>query len=638
MEADGFSPQDADAIFGLAERLTGNSVRGKLALANVARRLEVTGCESLFEYLRFVETRAEELPYLISALLVHTTSFFREEPHFAHFQEFLEATRGRFTTRKPLRFLSAACSTGEEVYSFGLVLERFRRKNPGFDYVLEGRDIDQLCLAKCRQAVYPRSESARIPEEYRALVLEGSGKSDGLFTVDEQIRRRCRFQAWNLVKLGRDALQEPPFDFIACRNVLIYFAPEVVERVVGAMFRLLAKDGLLCLGHSESLESSRYGLVPRGNSIYEAGTAAAAQGPGPAMARRKKVLVVDDSASVRRIIARLIESAPELEAVTAASADEATRVLSEQTVELITLDLNMPEKDGLTWLKERRAMGLGTPVVIISDDYPSQAAATLGALENGAQDYFHKGNVVSNREEILGRLRGLMEGTEAGGGALAVSDQAIGRQALRRPELILIGASIGGPEALGRLLGSFPPDAPPVLVVQHISENFSRAFARHLSGLSGLRLVKPAEGLRLERGCLYMADGDFHLGARHAAGGYEAVVSSAGPIKGHRPSVDFLFRSVAEPSSGRYGCERVFAAILTGMGADGAEGLLALRKAGAMTFAQERSSCVVFGMPREAIRLGAAGGTGTILDIRRQLEAALLAPAEASAGLARVEG
>ena len=194
-----------------------------------------------------------------------------------------------------------------------------------------------------------------------------------------------------------------------------------------------------------------------------------------------------------------------------------------------------------------------------------------------------------------------------------------GKLRLRKPELCLIGASIGGPDALAKLVKDLPKDLPPLVIAQHISVNFAQAFAEHLAKVSGLKLPKPTHGMPLENGNLYMAGGDYHVGVKRRQGKFYLVMADSPPVKRHRPSIDYMFSSLGEPSGG----ERIFAAILTGMGADGAEGILKLRKSGAMTFAQEPKSCVVFGMAKEAVKLGAITYLGTVPDIRRQLDLAL---------------
>ena len=637
MDSSNLSLQDADAVFTLSERLTGNSTRNNLTLVNVARRMQVTGRATLFEYLRFAETTPEEMPHLISALLVHTTGWFREEPHLTGLRAWLEENKGRFSAQRPFRILSAACSTGEEVWSIGLVLEAHRQANPGFEYVIEGRDIDVLCVNRASKAVYPAREMEKIPGSFRGFLLEGSGRTEGLFTLSPEIRRRCRFSTWNLLRVPRATDPDVRFDWIFCRNVLIYFSASLVEKVIAALLQWLGQGGVLCVGHSESFDHGKLRLSVMGHSLYQraraepprppqmAGAGADAPSVAPDAAVKAaptgkiRVLIVDDSASVRTIIGKMLE-ADDFAVFFAESAEKASEFLASGTVDLITLDLTLPGMDGRTWLNQQRNLGMELPVVIISEDYPSEALTVFGALEGGAQDYFHKGQVLSHRGEILERFRELVRSHRDrkayGAQPIAFGD----RLRLRRPELVLVGASIGGPDALQRLLREMGPECPPLLVVQHISPHFAKPFAERLAGVAGVRLPEPMDGVVLEKGSLYMVDSDRHIGVRRAGDDYILTVSDAQPVAGHRPSVDFLFRSAAAMGA----AEHVFAAILTGMGTDGAKGMSDLKRAGAMTFAQGPETSVVYGMAKEAVRLGGVDYVGDVADIRFQLDLALL--------------
>ncbi len=633
MDSSSIRLQDADAIFTLSERLTGNSSRNNLTLVNVARRMQITGHDTLFEYLRFTENTPEEMPHLISSLLVHTTSWFREESHMTGLVAWLEDNKGRFNAQRPLRILSAACSTGEEVWTLGLVLEAHRQVNPGFEYSIEGRDIDVLCVNRAAKAVYPAREMEKIPERYRNFLLEGSGRTQGLFTLSAEIRHRCRFSTWNLLRIPAVSDSDARFDWVFCRNVLIYFTPSLAERVIGALLGWLGQEGVLCVGHVESIDHGKLRLRAMGHSLYhrirvEPPRPPQMRGseppPPPNVAERAarsgkiRVLIIEDSASVRAIIGRMLE-ADDFTVFFAESAEKASEFLSANSVDLVTLDLTLPGIDGRTWLNQQRNLGMELPVVIISEDYPSEAISVFGALEGGAQDYFHKGQVLSHRGEILERFRELVR-SQRDRKVMSSSPIALGdRLRLRRPDLVLVGASIGGPDALQRLLHEVGPESPPLIVVQHISPHFAKPFAERLAGVAGVRMPEPIDGIVLEKGCLYMIDGDRHIGVRRADKDYILTVSDEQPLGGHRPSVDFLFRSGAAMGN----AENVFAVILTGMGTDGAKGMADLKRAGAMTFAQGPETSVVYGMAKEAVRLGGVDYVGDVADIRFQLELAL---------------
>jgi two-component system chemotaxis response regulator CheB len=290
--------------------------------------------------------------------------------------------------------------------------------------------------------------------------------------------------------------------------------------------------------------------------------------------------------------------------------------LEHNSVDLITLDVTMPGLDGPTWLNSRRHAGLGVPVVIVSECGPARAGAILGALENGAQDYIEKSTINSPdfAEKLLAISKSYRLQVLTGAPVLRVPPT---RSMVRRdrPDLILVGASTGGTEAVMRLLESMPSDAPPIVIVQHISPFFARAFAHRVAQHAHLQVGVCAEGTLLEAGHVYVADDDRHIGVGGRKGRLSIVRSDGPPINRHRPSVDFLFKSAAVLSN-----VHVSAVLLTGMGSDGAEGMRELHDRGAVTFCQDERSCVVFGMPREAIALGAADVIASPEEIRYQLE------------------
>ncbi|MBX7144663.1 MAG: response regulator [Oligoflexia bacterium] len=613
----GFTQAEQECIYKLAEGLTGTcqsgNMRRDVILTNVRRRMHALGLESLSEYLERAAEDGVEHSELLSALTIHTTSWFREMPHFRTIEAEL-SKEGAALSRKCVRLLSAACSSGQEVYSFAILFESLRTKFPGFEYELVGFDLDPLSVSSAEAAIYPLTELSQIPKEWQRFVLKGQGPSEGLFTLTRDIRSRCSFETGSLKDLTK--WQGKQFDFVVCRNVLIYFTEPEVERIVRDLSGLLSEHGRLMLGHSEGIDSRKLGLQLLGGSIYARISAGPSQHDN--VAGRRKVLVIDDSPTIRQTLVKLVDG-NEYAAVGVSSADEASEFLKENQVDIITLDLHMPGMSGQTWLRMQRAKGMRVPVVVVSGASPQEAMEVLGALENGAQDYIEKGVLQKDREEVMARIRALVE-KQAG----AVSENLSGVGAVKncltinRPDVICLGASTGGTEALALLLKSMPPRCPPVLVVQHISPSFCKPFAERLAHTSGLLLGSSIDGAVLQPGSIYLAHSDYHIGVKQRGKDLVLITADSPPVNRHRPSVDFLFQSAANLSK----C-KVFAAILTGMGADGARGLLELSKRGAMTLAQNEDSCVVFGMPREAIRMGAAQFVGDTGEIRRQMDAAI---------------
>lgn len=268
-----FSDGDRQLIVALTNRLTGASpeTQPKLesSLVNIRRRMEVTQCKSLHEYLSIVEDSAEELAHFISAVTIHTTSWFREKPHFERLLQMANAAASEFQEGKrtqPFRVLSAGCSTGEEAYSMALVLEEVRLQGRGLDYVIEGWDVDPISVSRAKQAIYNANGLKEFPASARKFLCVGTGRTQGLFTFDKSLRDRCHFFRRSL--LTSEGNKSADFDVIFCRNVLIYFNLETVKEIIERLVSRLKAEGHLCLGHSESIEASRYSLTALGNATY----------------------------------------------------------------------------------------------------------------------------------------------------------------------------------------------------------------------------------------------------------------------------------------------------------------------------------------------------------------------------------
>ena len=326
--------------------------------------------------------------------------------------------------------------------------------------------------------------------------------------------------------------------------------------------------------------------------------------------RKIRVLVVDDSALVRKLLRAILERDPEIEVVdTAADPFEAREKIKALSPDVITLDVEMPKMDGLTFL--RNLMRLRPmPVVMVSSLTEEKADITMAALEAGAVDYVSKPKIgvagglnamaeelctkvkVASRARVRYRERPRSEKQQklAASSPLKTTDR-----------VIAIGASTGGTEAIADVLASLPPDSPAVLIAQHIPALFSGRFAQRLDGISPLSVREATDGEAVLIGHTYLAPGDHHLRLVRSGAKYYCQVSSDPEVNRHRPSVDVLFRSVADQAGAN-----AVGVLLTGMGADGADGLLEMRKAGASTLAQDRETSVVWGMPGEAVKRGAA--------------------------------
>jgi two-component system chemotaxis response regulator CheB len=346
----------------------------------------------------------------------------------------------------------------------------------------------------------------------------------------------------------------------------------------------------------------------------------------PSSKKKLRVLVVDDSALVRKTITDCLNLDPAIEVVGSACDPYVAREkIMRLSPDVITLDLEMPRMDGLTFLRilmQHHPM----PVVVVSSLAQAGSQVALDALEAGAVDVLAKPNGTMSVGALAGQLahhvkaaaasvrfRGMMARADrsAAGSAAAAAKPAVANEpaAVQPPppytgrvdnrQLIVIGASTGGVEALRTVLPNLPAGLPPIAVVQHISPYFSKAVAGRLDSLCSMRVVEAEDGMILERGTCVVAPGDYHLALTWQGEGYKTRLMQTPPVHHCRPSVDVLFRSVAEA-----GGKHVTAALLTGMGSDGAMGMAALRKAGGRTIAEHEKTCVVYGMPRAAIELG----------------------------------
>ncbi len=348
---------------------------------------------------------------------------------------------------------------------------------------------------------------------------------------------------------------------------------------------------------------------------------------------KTKVLIVDDSALIRSVLREIVSDQPDMEVVGVAPDPLVAREMIRQTnPDVLTLDVEMPKMDGLDFL-ERLMRLRPMPVVMVSSLTERGSETTLRALELGAVDFVAKPKIsiqsgmrdyadliadkirIASRARVRARQRMVdgVNGADGGDGA----DSARAMPALRTPfgsseKLIIIGASTGGTEAIREFLQQMPSDCPGILIVQHMPEGFTRSFAQRLDSLCRISVKEAEHGDRVLPGHAYLAPGHSHLLLARSGANYVTALDQGPPVNRHRPSVDVLFESAAA-NAGR----NALGVILTGMGKDGAAGMLKMREAGATNFAQDESTCVVFGMPREAIAVGAVHEIAPLVQLPR---------------------
>jgi two-component system chemotaxis response regulator CheB len=325
--------------------------------------------------------------------------------------------------------------------------------------------------------------------------------------------------------------------------------------------------------------------------------------------RKTRVLIVDDSAIVRKLLCEALSGESDLEVVgTAPDPFVARDKILSLRPDVLTLDIEMPRMDGLTFLK-RLMRFHPMPVVVISSLAQSSSRAAIEALQSGAVEVLAKPggpySVGEMKQDLPHKIRAAARARLARTAVDPIAPVKLSTPPVfhgaNRSAVIAIGASTGGTEAIREVLAGMPENSPAIVVVQHIPAVFSTAFANRLNDLCRIQVKEAADGDRVLAGRARVAPGNFHMTLEKRGGEYRVSVQDGPRVCYQRPSVDVLFNSVAQAA----GADAI-GAILTGMGADGAQGMLKMKQAGARTIAQDEASCVVFGMPREAIRMGAS--------------------------------
>ena len=346
--------------------------------------------------------------------------------------------------------------------------------------------------------------------------------------------------------------------------------------------------------------------------------------------KKIRVLIIDDSALIRKLLTEIVNSQRDMEAIGAAADPLVAReMIRELNPDVLTLDVEMPKMDGLDFLEKLMRLR-PMPVVMVSTLTEKGSDITFRALELGAVDFIAKpkidistglkeyGDEITNKIRIAKSARikqhvSLPVTTSSTADAVLPS---ISNRVASTEKLIIVGASTGGTEAIKDFLVKLPPDCPGILITQHMPEAFTKSFAERLNKLCRISVVEAKGGERILPGHAFLAPGHSHLLLKRSGANYMTELNHGDLVSRHRPSVDVLFRSVAN-SAGK----NAIGVILTGMGKDGAAGMLEMHKSGAYNLAQDEASCVVFGMPKEAI---AAGAVDEIVPLKDMAQRVLL--------------
>ena len=349
------------------------------------------------------------------------------------------------------------------------------------------------------------------------------------------------------------------------------------------------------------------------------------------MANRKlKVLVVDDSAMIRKVLKKIINQERDMECVGVAPDPWIAReMIKEFNPDVLTLDVEMPKMDGLDFL-ERLMRLRPMPVLMVSTLTELGSDVTFRALELGAVDFISKPKLDIERglEDYADMITSMIR--TAAGANIRAHKTATNSSPLKKytadsvlpsvsgrfastEKLIVIGASTGGTEAIKKILTQLPADAPGILVTQHMPENFTRSFAKRLDTLCKISVKEAEDNERILPGHAYIAPGNYHLSVKRSGANYMTKLDQGELVNRHRPSVDVLFKSAAKVAG-----TNALGVILTGMGKDGVQGMAEMKATGSYTIAQDEKSCVIFGMPKEAILAGAVSEILPLKDIARR--------------------
>lgn len=341
---------------------------------------------------------------------------------------------------------------------------------------------------------------------------------------------------------------------------------------------------------------------------------------------KTKVLVIDDSALIRSLLSEIINDTKDLEVVgTAPDPLVAREMIKQLNPDVLTLDVEMPRMDGLDFLEKLMRLR-PMPVLMVSTLTEKGSEITLRALELGATDFVTKPKMGISQgmqqyaDEITDKIRTASRAKVSTLQSIAkASNSQVQQSAIRNPlisseKLLIIGASTGGTEAIKSFLMQMPSDCPGILITQHMPAGFTKSFASRLDSLCKIAVKEAVDGERVLPGHAYIAPGDQHLLLARSGANYVTKLSDAEPVNRHKPSVDVLFDSAATNAG-----KNAIGIILTGMGKDGAAGMLRMKEAGAYNFAQNEESCVVYGMPREAVAHGGVHEVGHLKDLPRMV-------------------
>ena len=577
---------EEEACLKLAQHFTGCNISNeylvRAIISNTRRRIQTLELDHFVDYVYLmIEDRLELLRFLNNTT-IHTTFWFREERHFELLIESIKESK-----KRNIKINSLACSTGEEAYSLAFICEELVEQGVIDEYQIDASDIDLYSILRARKGIYNVTGISRFIRDFsRFYKIEGKE-----FTIDSKIRERISFKKENLLELNESG----PYDFIFARNVLIYFDFLRIKKIIRSVGSRLKDDGVFVIGHCESLdlgEQNQFTLMS--HSRYQKVSYAGTESISVTRPNKKKVLCLDDSETMLKVLEKRLSNDFELFLVT--HYKEADKVLKDHVIDHIILDLNMPEMSGDEYLKRLRRRNKFTPVLILSEVSAKEAQKVVGSLMTKNVDFLNKSK--ATRLAIFEKLQGHNY----------LEKNSIQRDRSAMPLLgnenfdaILIGGSTGAIPVITDMLSNLSKPHLPIVIIEHIESSFAEVLAESMSEVARSPLGEIKEHTPLECDHIYLAKKDAHLIIDQTTSGQlEISYGDSGLCDGHRPSITKLFES-ASRTSGKFA-----SFLLSGMGKDGASGLLDLNRQGSLTITQEENSCVVFGMPKVALEYKAS--------------------------------
>jgi two-component system chemotaxis response regulator CheB len=605
-----FNEAEKEFIYELAEMLTGlqASQRKEIIINNVQKRMLSLGIMSIKKYLIYCLKHESEYSELLSAFSIHHTHWFREF-------ETIEAIAASYQQQKfkgTLNVLVTASSTGEEVWCIVCMLEIAKAAGHVSDYTILATDVDPISVQKSSQGIYSLEGVEKIPDRYRHIFNIYADRIE----IPPKLKVRVKFRPLNLLNDKLFPVEEK-FDLIFCRNVLYYFDKPTIDSILKKLSAHIHEKGMLALSLSDHFTYEDATLVKNSSAVWRKTTVQPVEEFKNEPVRKPMVMIVDDSQTILEVCKKKFSDHFQVQVF--CSPLTALEWLNSNKPDLVISDLNMPEMHGREFISAYRARGGRSPVMIMSDASKDEAQEVLAALDlRGDQVFMEKSKLFQSSSEMIGLINGLtstQRERSAKPSALIMSSEP----PKFVPEVILFGSSTGGTEALHRILEGVGHDNfPPIVVVQHIAENFLASFAQRLSRFTGMKLADWKEGyFPLKPGYVYLPVEQKHM--VFSKRGKEIIVQLAPPSSYaslHCPAVDVAFKSFAKLNTANL---KAWSFILTGMGSDGAAGMLELKNSGVWTVGQSAESCVVYGMPKAAMDLKALKAQLSPLQMREHL-------------------